>query len=53
MIDLLRDLRTAAIWTAFAAGIVFATWPLWSYLAFGLDLTLDDALLLRCFGLPS
>jgi hypothetical protein len=53
MIDLLRELRTAAIWTAFAMGVLFATWPLWSYLAFGLDPTLDDVLTLRCFGLPS
>ncbi|MBY3348456.1 hypothetical protein [Rhizobium laguerreae] len=53
MTDVLRELRTAVIWAAFGLGIVFATRPVWSYLVFGLDPTLDDILSLRCFGLPT
>jgi hypothetical protein len=53
MTDLLRELRTAAIWAAFGLGVFFATRPIWSYLLFGPDLTFDDLLFPRCFGLLS
>jgi hypothetical protein len=41
-----------AIWAAFGLGAVLATRPVWSYLLFGFNPTLDDILSLRCFGLP-
>ncbi len=51
MLEILREIRTAAIWTAFGLGLVFATRPVWSFLVFGPSLTLEDVLSLRCFGL--
>jgi hypothetical protein len=53
MADLWRKMRDVLIWIAFGVGIVFATRPVWASLLFGPQLTLDDILLLRCFGLPS
>ncbi|WP_200950885.1 hypothetical protein [Rhizobium sp. Root1220] len=51
MAEMLRELRTALIWAGFGLGLVFATRPVWSFLLFGFNPTLDDLLSLRCFGL--
>ncbi len=53
MADMLREVRTAMIWAAFGLGLLLATRPVWSYLLFGPDLTHEDLLLPRCFGLPT
>ncbi|ANK94047.1 hypothetical protein AMK01_PB00028 (plasmid) [Rhizobium sp. N6212] len=53
MSEVLRELRTAIIWAAFGLGLVFATRPVWSFLLFGPNLTLEHLLSLRCFGLPT
>ena len=53
MSEVLRELRTAMIWAAFGLGLVLATRPVWSFLLFGPNLTLEDLLSLRCFGLPT
>jgi hypothetical protein len=53
MSEVLRELRTALIWAAFGLGLVFATRPVWSFLLLGPNLTLEDLLSLRCFGLPT
>ncbi|WP_200943799.1 MULTISPECIES: hypothetical protein [unclassified Rhizobium] len=52
MAETLREARTALIWAAFGLGLVFATRPVWSFLLFGPNFTLEDLLSLRCFGLP-
>lgn len=53
MSEVLRELRTAMIWAAFGLGLVLATRPVWSFLLFGPDYTLEDLLSLRCFSLPT
>jgi hypothetical protein len=53
MSEVLRELRTGMIWGAFGLGLVLATRPVWSFLLFGPNLTLEDLLSLRCFGLPT
>ncbi|MCW1411852.1 hypothetical protein OLZ32_26895 [Rhizobium sp. 1AS11] len=53
MAEMLRELRTAAIWAAFGLGLLFATRPVWSFLLFGPSITLEDLLSLRCLGLPT
>jgi hypothetical protein len=53
MTETRRELRTAAIWAAFCLGLLFATRPVWSFLLFGLLITLEELLSLRCLGLPT
>jgi hypothetical protein len=53
MAELMREIQTAVIWTAFGLGLFWATQPVWSYFVFGPGLTLDEFLSLRCLGLPS
>jgi hypothetical protein len=53
MAEMLRDVRIAMIWAAFGLGLVFATRPVWSFVLFGANFTLEDLLSLRCVGLPT
>lgn len=53
MAEMLRELRTAVIWSAFGLGLFFATRPVWSFLLFGPGFTFDDLLSLRCLGFPT
>lgn len=53
MAEMLREVRTAMIWAAFALGLVFATRPVWSYLLFGPNFDLEDLVSLRCIGLAT
>ncbi len=53
MVEILREMRTALTWAAFGLGLVFATRPVWSFLLFSRNLTLEDLLSLRCFGLTT
>ncbi|WP_190233670.1 hypothetical protein [Rhizobium sp. R339] len=48
--SLLREFRAAAIWAAFALGFLFATQPVWGSLLFGVQISAEDYLSIRCFG---
>lgn len=49
---LLRELRIAIPWPAFCSGLLLATQPVWASVLFGVQLSADDFLPIRCFSFP-
>jgi hypothetical protein len=47
--DYAREALTIFIWAGFGVAALLATRPLWIYLIFGFNPTLDDLLAIRCF----
>jgi len=46
----MQAIPAAAMYSLFAGGVVAATFPIWRLWLFGFNPTLDEVLLLPCFG---